>query len=177
MGMLDDARRKVKDWTTSDENIQGAPKAKIRELSSALGPMTPQERERNIQHVKAYLDYYYIVHQGEKKIPAEIQKDFRQMVEQSNRLTAVENARVVLQQYGGAPTRETLNESLERSAHQRAKEFSQYRIEPLTTREMFWKDLHPQQEKSQAQKQGQSQEQKQARTNKRSNGQGMEISV
>src|SRR5690349_14087355 len=101
MGMLDDARRKMRDWATSDENIQGSPKTKIKELSAALGNLTPQERERNVQHVKAYLDYYYITHQGEKKIPLEIQKDFRQMVEQSNRLTAVENARLVLQQYGG----------------------------------------------------------------------------
>jgi hypothetical protein len=177
MGMLDSARRKVRDWTTSDENIQGSPKTKIKELSAALGNLTPQERERNVEHVKAYLDYYYITHQGEKKIPAEMQTAFQQLAEQSNRLTAVENARLVLQQYGGPPTRETIHESLERSAHQRAKEFSQYRIEPLTTREMSWKDLHPQQEKSQAQKQGQSQEQKQARTNKRSNGQGMEISA
>jgi hypothetical protein len=177
MGMFDEARRKAKDWTTSDENIQGSPKTKVRDLAAALPQLTPQERQRNIEHVKAYLDYYYVAHQGEKKIPVEVHKEFSKMVEQSNRLTAVENARVVLQQYGGAPTRDTLHESLERSAHQRAKEFSQYRIEPLTSREMSWKDLHPQQEKFQGQKQGQSQEQKQARTNKRSNGQGREISA
>src|SRR4051794_17325978 len=114
MGMLDNARRKVKDWTTPDENIQGTPKEKVRELSAVLGQLTPQERERSVQHVKAYLDYYFVTHQGEKRVPAEMQKDFRQLVEQSNRLTAVDNARVVLQQYGGPPTRDTLNESLER---------------------------------------------------------------
>ena len=177
MGMLDNARRWMKDRTTSDENIQGTPKDKIRELQTVLGQMTPPERERNIQHVKAYLDYYYIVHQGEKKLPLDQQRDFRHLVEQSNRLSAVELARMVLQQHGGAPTRETIEQSLERPAQQRDKEFSQYRMEPLTSREMSWKDLHPQQEKAKGQKQENSQEQKQARTNKRSNGQGMEVSA
>ena len=164
MGMLDDARRKVKDWTTSDENIQGSPKAKIKDLSEALPQLTPQERQRNIEHVKAYLDYYYVAHQGEKKIPLEVHKEFSKMVEQSNRLTAVENARVVLQQYGGAPSRETIENSLERSAHQRAKEFSQYRVEPITSREMSWRDLQPQQDRKQEQAQTQTQERTQTRT-------------
>src|SRR4051794_23239301 len=126
MGMLDDARRKMKDWTTLDEDIQGSPKTKIKEFSAALSQLTPQERQRNVEHVKAYLDYYYVAHQGEKKIPAEVHKEFSKIVEQLNRLTAVENARVVLLQYGGPPTRETIENSLERSASQRAKEFYQY---------------------------------------------------
>ena len=163
MGMLDDARRKMKDWTTTDENIQGSPKTKIQDLSAALAQLTPQERQRNIEHVKAYLDYYYVTHQGEKKIPVEVHKEFSKMVEQSNRLTAVENARIVLQQYGGAPTRDTLHESLERSANQRAKEFSQYRIEPITSREMSWRDLQPQQDRKQEQGQAQTQERTQTR--------------
>lgn len=163
MGMLDDARRKMKDWTTSDENIQGSPKTKIKELSEALSQLTPQERQRNIEHIKAYLDYYYVAHQGEKKIPVEVHKEFSKMVEQSNRLTAVENARMVLQQYGGPPTRETIENSLERSANQRAREFSQYRVEPLTSREMSWRDLQPQQDRKQEQAQTQTQERTQIR--------------
>jgi hypothetical protein len=37
--MLDDARRKMKDWTTTDENIQGSPKTKIQDLSAALAQL------------------------------------------------------------------------------------------------------------------------------------------
>jgi hypothetical protein len=76
MGLLDAARRKLNDWTTSDENVDGIPKDKIRDLRSALGQMTKEERERNVQHVKAYIDYYYVTHQGERN-PKGLSQDGR----------------------------------------------------------------------------------------------------
>jgi hypothetical protein len=176
MGMLDNARRWMNDRTTSDENIQGTPKEKIRELSEALPRLTAEERSRSLEHVKAYTDYYYAGHQREQ-VPPEIRQQVNAIHKEANRLAVVDQAREVLQKYGGPPTRETLVNSLERSSHQRERESTQYRVEPLIHREMTWKDLHPQQEKSQAQTQGQSQEQKQEKKQSRSRGQGMEISA
>jgi hypothetical protein len=164
MGMLDSARRKMRDLTTTDENISGTPKEKIRELSAALSDLTPQERQRNLEHIKAYTDYYYVGHQREK-VPAEIQQAVNSLHKESNRLAVVDQAREVLQKHGGPPTRETLIDSLERSGHQ------------LAHREMSWKDLHPQQEKAQSQKQENSREHKQEQKQSRSRGPGMEISA
>jgi hypothetical protein len=176
MGMLDSARRKMRDLTTTDENISGTPKEKIRELSAALSDLTPQERQRNLEHVKAYTDYYYVGHQRER-VPTEIQQAVNSLHKESNRLAVVDQARDVLQKHGGPPTRETLIDSLERSGHQRERESAQYRVEPLVHREMSWKDLHPQQEKAQGQKQENSREHKQEQKQSRSRGQGMEISA
>ena len=59
MAFLDQARRYLKDRMTQDENIDGKPRDKIRDLSAALHHLSPTERKLNLEHVTAYVDYYY----------------------------------------------------------------------------------------------------------------------
>jgi hypothetical protein len=174
MGMRDNARRNLRDWTTSDENIIGkpgervgaferSPEYKISKLSQALPKMTSEERAKNLQDLRTYIDYYHIVHQGEKQVPIEMNRAFREIAEKSNRLTLVENARLALELRGGPPTNRTIQESLERSAAQRAQTIEQYAVKPTLGQEWTWRDLQPQQDRKQGQVQVQVQERTQTR--------------
>jgi uncharacterized protein YdiU (UPF0061 family) len=121
MALVEEARRWVKDQFVQDENVNGRPQGKIRELSDALVHLTPAERKRNVEHLKAYVDYYYQGHHNEA-VPAEIRQQLGRLDRQVERLNTVDQARQILQKYGGPPTKETVAESLERSARQREKE-------------------------------------------------------
>jgi hypothetical protein len=89
---------------------------------------------------------------------------FREIAEKSNRLTLVENARLALELRGGPPTNRTIQESLERSAAQRAQMIEQYAVKPTLSQELSWRDLQPQQGRKQEQGQVQVQERTQSRT-------------
>ena len=121
MALVDHARRWVKDRMTQDENINGKPRDKIRNLSDAVHHMTPTERKRNLEHVNAYVEYYYQGHHKEA-VPHEVRNELRSLNRQVERLNTVDQAREVLQKYGGPPTKETVADSLERSVRERAKE-------------------------------------------------------
>src|SRR4051794_33155582 len=121
MPVIDNARRWLRDRTTTDENINGRPQDKIRALYDALVHLTPEERNRNLEHIKAYSDYYFQGHQREQ-VPAEIKQSYIALSKEASRLNTVDQAREVLFKYGGPPTRETIENSLERSVQQREKQ-------------------------------------------------------
>jgi hypothetical protein len=123
MALVEETRRWVKDRLVEDENVNGRPHAKIRELSDALVHLTPGERKRNVEHLKAYVDYYYQGHHNEA-VPVAVRHELGRIDRQIERLNTVDQARHILQKYGGPPTKETVAESLQRSALQRGKELS-----------------------------------------------------
>lgn len=176
MGLNDSMRRWMNDRRTQDEYIDGTPRSKIRDLAAVLPHIGPDERQSRLEHLRGYINYYYLGHQREA-VPMYIGRAFNRMDREATRLSAVDQARAVLQKYGGPPTRLTLEESLERSATQRSKEFAQMKAGPAVQREMSWTDLHPKQEAAQVQNVEQAHGQKQEQKQKRSQGQGMEISA
>jgi hypothetical protein len=175
MGMLASTRRWMHDRMTSDENISGTPKEKINDLNQALPQLTPEERSRNLQHLRAYVDYYHWGHQREA-VPVATQRSFDALLKEAHRLNAVDQARTILYQHGGPPTRETVTTSLERSSQQREKQLAQAvqngtpPIQQTTAGyrpgvEFSWRDLQPKVEQKQEQKQ------------ERAQGQGIGVSV
>ena len=119
MAVLDDARRWVKDRFVTDEHITTTPKAALRQLETALPDLSPGERQRNIEHVRHYTDSYYLGRHREA-VPREVLATFSELTREATRLNAVDRARELVASYGGPPTRQTLADSLERSARERA---------------------------------------------------------
>lgn len=117
--VFDNARRWMKDQLAKpDELIQGTPQQKIRETYETLQGLTPDERTRAVEHVQAYATYY---HQGRHNefVPADTAREIFEMQRYSDRLTRVDQARTILERYGGAPSHRTLTEALERSQKER----------------------------------------------------------
>jgi hypothetical protein len=121
MGMLDDARRWVTDRLSHDEYINGTPKEHMRTVDESLSQLSPNERLRNVAHVRAYSEYYY---QGRHResVPAEVRQQFAEMDRRIERLNAVDAARETLTGYGGPPSRDTVAESIDRSIKERQRE-------------------------------------------------------
>jgi hypothetical protein len=117
MPLLDSTRRWIRDRTTDDELIQGKPIDKIESLSRVIVHLASEERQKNLEHLKAYIDYYYQGHHREQ-VPPETKQAFNNLSKEVSRLNVVDQAREILQQYGGPPTKETIQNSLERSAQQ-----------------------------------------------------------
>lgn len=117
MPIFDDVRRWVKDrFGSHDENINGTPHHWMRKAQEAFPEYSQAERQRNLEHLRAYATYYYKDH-----VPAEIRQELTTMEHTAERLNAVDQARVVLEKYGGPPSRETIAESLERSMKERER--------------------------------------------------------
>jgi len=55
-------------------------------------------------------------------VPPEVRHELRSLHRQVEKLNTVDQAREVLQKYGGPPTKETVADSLERSVRERTKE-------------------------------------------------------
>lgn len=121
MPLLDDARRWMKDRLTTDEMIHGTPKQHMAMLEDHLVNLTPAERLKEIDRLKAYTTYYYQGHHNEST-PADFRQQMRTMDQRVERLNAVDAARETLQKYGGPPSRETIAESLDRSFREREKQ-------------------------------------------------------
>ncbi|HEX4772241.1 MAG TPA: hypothetical protein VH351_15500 [Bryobacteraceae bacterium] len=119
MAVLDDARRWIKDQFVTDEHVTMTPKAALRQLETALVDLSPGERQRNIEHLRHYADSYYLGRHRET-VPREVLAAFSELTREATRLNAVDRARELVASYGGPPTRQTLADSLERSARQRA---------------------------------------------------------
>jgi hypothetical protein len=119
MAVIDDTRRWLKDQFVSDEHITITPKQAIRQLETALPDLSPSERARNIDHLKNYADSYYLGRHREA-VPREVAATFAQLSKEAARLDVVDRAREVVASYDGPPTRQTIADSLERSAEERA---------------------------------------------------------
>lgn len=120
MPILDDVRRWVKDRTTRDEYIEGTPSEKIGQLYQNLSHMTPSERDKGVEHIKAYATYYYKGHHNEP-IPKEQIQQLYSLERRAHQLNDVDAARETLHRYGGPPTSDTIRESLERSETERQR--------------------------------------------------------
>jgi hypothetical protein len=119
MAVIDDTRRWLKDQFVTDEHITMTPKKAIRQLETALPDLSPSERARNIDHLRNYADSYYLGRHREA-VPREVTATFAQLSKEAARLDIVDRAREVVASYGGPPTRQTIADSLERSAQERA---------------------------------------------------------
>ena len=119
MAVLDDVRRWIKDRFVTDEHVTMAPKAALRQLETALADLSPGERQRNIEHLRYYSDSYYLGRHREA-VPREVLVTFSQLTREATRLNTVDRAREFVASYGGPPTRQTVADSLERSARERA---------------------------------------------------------
>ena len=92
--MRDNARRWVRDQTASetviDETgqkrklIDETPQRKMDRLSEALPRLSAEERQDQLNHLKAYTDYYYKGHQREETIPLEKQKSLDKLDKEGN---------------------------------------------------------------------------------------------
>jgi hypothetical protein len=125
MALRDNARRWLRDQFTNDPNIDGTPQEKINELSKSLPHLTPELRKERLEHVQGYTNYYYGVHQGEKQVPDAISKQVKELGDEVKRLAVMDEARAILHKYGGPPTRQTIEDSLRRSAEQREKVYAE----------------------------------------------------
>lgn len=123
MPFLQDTRRWIKDQFSHDEMITISPKKLLPDIENNLDKLTPKERTRMVQHIQAYSDLYYVGRHKET-IPDEVREQLRTLERRTERLNTVDEARRILHQYGGPPTRTTVQDSLDRSYKERAKEFS-----------------------------------------------------
>ena len=121
MGVIDYSRRWLKDQLTHDENIDGTPEEKIKFLTANLKGMTVQERRTQVEHLKAYVDYYYVGHQNEA-VPPKTKEEMRQLERTAEKMNLLDMALKTLDKFGGPPTRETVLDAVERSYKERAKE-------------------------------------------------------
>lgn len=90
------------------------PKESIAAVESDLARLTPTERSKLIEHVKAYANLYY---QGRHNVavPEDVRARVGALERRAVRLNTVDAAREIVAKYGGPPTRQTVIESLERS--------------------------------------------------------------
>lgn len=129
--MFDNARRWINDqFSKPDELIEGTPQQKIQETRETLQGLTPTERTRAIEALQSYATYY---HQGRHNefVPPDTAREIYQMRQYSERLGRVDEAKTVLERYGGAPSQRTLAEALERSQ----KERESMRVKPAAVQE------------------------------------------
>lgn len=104
MPILDDARRWLVDRAQkNDEAITITPKESLRGVDQKLLHMSAPERERTINHLKAYADLYYVGRHNEP-VPADVQASLKNLETRSEKLAIVDQAKVVLAQYGGPPS-------------------------------------------------------------------------
>lgn len=141
MPLIDDARRWLKDRLGQDEYIDGTPKQHIARIDEALAHLNTAERLRQLDHIRAYSDYYY---QGRHKesVPGDVRQQLRTLENRIERLNAVDQARDILQKMGGPPSRQTIADSLDRSMRQRIDERRSIRQEPDAPRESLGIRMH-----------------------------------
>lgn len=123
MPMLDEARRRIRDYFSHDEQITVRPAIAIQEIAANLSSMTAKERSRNVEHIKAYADLYYQGRHNEN-VPGDVREQLRFLERRTERLNTVDAARAIVEMYGGPPSRETVIESLERSEKERSRDRS-----------------------------------------------------
>jgi hypothetical protein len=124
MSLLRDANRWLKDRFSHDDGITVTPKVSIRHAEKHLGQMNATERERTLKHLKAYSDLYYQGRHNES-VPYEVRSKLQAMERRIERLNTVDQARKIVQQYGGPPTRQTVMDSITRTAKQQVEEYKQ----------------------------------------------------
>lgn len=112
--MLAETKRWIVDRFSQDEDITVHPKKSLAAVETDLARLSPAERNRLIEHVKAYADLYY---QGRHNVavPEDVRARLGALERRAVRLNTVDAASEIVAKYGGPPTRETVIESLERS--------------------------------------------------------------
>jgi len=120
MALTNSAGRWVKDRLSNDPDIKETPERGAKRLAEAIEQLSAEERQKNLQHLRAYSDLYY---QGRHNmaVPKEMTEELKRLEERAQRLNTVDRARTVVQQFGGPPSEESLKEALERSQRQRAQ--------------------------------------------------------
>jgi len=120
MALTDSAGRWVKDRLSDDPDIKETPEKSAKRLAGAIEKLSAEERQKNLQHLRAYSDLYY---QGRHNmaVPKEMTEELKRLEERAQRLNTVDRARGVVQQFGGPPSEQSLNEALERSQAQRVQ--------------------------------------------------------
>lgn len=119
--MFDTARRWINNQIAKpDELIEGTPQQAIRATHETLKGLTPDERTKAIDALQAYATYY---HQGRNNefVPPETARQIYQERQYAERLGRVDEAKAVLERYGGAPFQRTLTDALERSQKERER--------------------------------------------------------
>jgi hypothetical protein len=124
MSLFRDAKRWVKDRFSHDDGITVTPKVSIHHAEKYLGQMNATERERTLKHLQAYSTLYYQGRHNEK-VPFEVRTKLQAMERRIERLNTVDQARKIVEQYGGPPTRQTVMDSLTRTAKQQVEEYKQ----------------------------------------------------
>src|SRR5664279_2236970 len=121
MPLVDNARRWLRDRFAGDDGITVHPKVGLREVEANLANMTPAERQRNIQHVRAYASLYYQGRHNEFT-PDDVVQTINRMDARAQRLDGVDRARQIVNEYGGPPSRQTVMDALDRSHQERLRE-------------------------------------------------------
>jgi hypothetical protein len=123
MPLLDNMRRWIKDQREHDEQITIRPSKSLDVIEQNLLEMNAAERNRSVEHIKAYADLYYQGRHNEA-VPVEIRERVHNLETRAIRLNTVDAAREVVAKYGGPPTEATVQESLERSYKEREHDWS-----------------------------------------------------
>lgn len=123
MAISDELKRWTKDRFSRDENITVTPAKALKSVDEILSELSSTERRRNIEHLKAYADLYY---QGRHNmdLPKDVRDNITQLEKRAERLNVVDIAKDLVTKYGGPPSRQTIAESLERSAQERGRDIS-----------------------------------------------------
>lgn len=124
------------EFFSHDEHNEGNPKGVMKELRNSMANLTPEERNKQLQHITSYVDYYYGgIHS--MRTPHDVARETRQLGESIARLNTVDAARETLERLGGAPTRETIRDAVERSLNERSRDRqnSQPTAEKIRTQE------------------------------------------
>jgi hypothetical protein len=121
MARADELKRWIKDRLSRDEDITVHPTKALQMVEQALPDLSATERQRNLDHVKAYADLYY---QGrhDVEVPNEIRGIIDSLAKRAERLNVVDTAREIVVKLGGPPSRQTIQESLQRSGQARNAE-------------------------------------------------------
>ncbi len=114
MAATDDLKRWFKDQVSRDPDLAETPGTIAAKLAPVMDQLSSEERRNNLAHLRAYSDLYY---QGRHNmaVPKEMTDQIRQLEQRAQRLETVDQAREIVQSFGGPPSERTIAESLERS--------------------------------------------------------------
>lgn len=99
----------------NDERVGDNPNSLIKKAERESARMSPDERQKSLEHIAAGLDTYYIGRHRMEHPPSDVIKDYQKLSQRVATLNRLNAAEQVLAKYGGPPTSKTLENSIERS--------------------------------------------------------------
>ena len=115
--------RRIRDAMRRDDELRERPEKTLARLNEAVDKLTPADRSSQLEHLRAARDVYFIGRHNMQP-PYEFRVALAALEKRVERLNTVERAREVLVRFGGPPTKETIQEALDRSASERMQKLA-----------------------------------------------------